>query len=242
MCYYPELSQRLIANLSSTLELYDRVELAHTVGKCIIYLDVRKPDLDGYNSVHSEIHAPVNDVLEIANAFSKPRQTIERKAYREVFRAEKLKIMPHDIPVYPYYICQQHQDLSDKPFAIYRNMVVKSHGEAAIASELERRNLVFSTNPNFRCGTGDSRKTYQFDFLVFAEGKLGVIEVDGNHHSKQHIINNDAAKEWVMKSQGVHVFHRAPYELAKKTPALVVDEFLNKISQLNITNSSKFVP
>ena len=69
--------------------------------------------------------------------------------------------------------------LPKKPVLTWSNLRFRSQTELRIAQELDRRKVLFLPNCIARLGLRE-RQNREADFLICAEGKWGILEVDGD--------------------------------------------------------------
>jgi hypothetical protein len=113
----------------------------------------------------------------------------------------------------------------------WNGMWFRSRSEQRVAEALEAANVLFAPNPSVRAGiTPDHRQSFEPDFLVFCDHKLGVLEVDGPwHHGRAA---DDAERDRRFKEHGVRVVERYPAERCYSMPGDVVADFI-RLLRLN---------
>jgi hypothetical protein len=98
--------------------------------------------------------------------------------------------------------------------------------ERVVAHALERANVAFFPNARGRLGTApDFRESREPDFLVVDDGRLGVLEVDGD---EWHPAENAAAehvRDRLFRRHGIRVVERFPASECYEDPDRVVAEF-----------------
>lgn len=95
----------------------------------------------------------------------------------------------------------------------------RSQAEASIGRELARRmGAVFTVNAKVSTTGG---VCIEADFMVFWNGKCGILEVNGPHHDAM----TDHKKARQFQRQGFTVFQFFSADECYKNPRLVVDEF-----------------
>ena len=83
----------------------------------------------------------------------------------------------------------------------------RSKSERRIAAALEAANVLFAPNASVRIGiTPDHRDTMEPDFLVWQDGKLGVLEVDGPWHTRRAA--EDHERDHRFREHGIRVVER----------------------------------
>lgn len=69
------------------------------------------------------------------------------------------------------------------------------------------------------------RANKEADFLVCYQGKLGILEVDGPHHTPERRVE-EQERERLFRLHGIIVVERYDSEKCKAQPFKVVDQFL----------------
>ena len=109
----------------------------------------------------------------------------------------------------------------------WRGMLFRSKTERRIAAALERANVAFLPNCRGRLGTApDSRVTREADFLAIVDGKVGILEVDGDDYHPPDRAAADHARDRVFRGHGIRVVERFPAAECWAFPDQVVAEFL----------------
>lgn len=93
--------------------------------------------------------------------------------------------------------------------------------EVAIAKELDSRSVFFFANPACRLNEGSDRKTREPDFVVYHNGRWGILELDGSSHNGRH--SHDQQRDRLFKKHGILVVEHFDSTLP---PKQIVDEFL----------------
>ena len=88
--------------------------------------------------------------------------------------------------------------------------------------------MFFVPNATARLGvTQDHRTNAEPDFLVVADGKTGILEVNG----PQHTDNVDHERDRLFKDHGISVVEHFPSAECRDTPDAVVEHFLRLLRQ-----------
>jgi len=90
---------------------------------------------------------------------------------------------------------------NSRPKEQWEGMSFRHSSEVAIAKELDRRNVAFSASFPIRFGG----KTREIDFLVFFNGRVGVLELDGSSHQGRFDADLKRRRE-LMRALGVAIF------------------------------------
>jgi len=78
-----------------------------------------------------------------------------------------------------------NQGVGEPLAVLYDGLRFRSNSELAIYKELDRRGLLFLPNCAARVSAHGRRLTREPDFLVSCNGKWGILEVDGPHHTPE---------------------------------------------------------
>jgi hypothetical protein len=119
----------------------------------------------------------------------------------------------------------------DRPPIRWQNLGFRSQSEVRIAQALDRANVLFLTNCMARLGvTADHRVNREADFLVCAEGRFGILEVDGEPFHPATRAAQDHARDRLFLEHGVLVVHHFDANECFETPDQVVTEFLRLLA------------
>lgn len=109
----------------------------------------------------------------------------------------------------------------------WRGMRFRSKTERRIAAALESANVAFFPNGRGRLGTApDFRETREPDFLVILDGKLGILEVDGDDYHPPQRAAEDHGRDRAFRRHGIRVVERYSATECWDAPDQVVAEFL----------------
>lgn len=110
---------------------------------------------------------------------------------------------------------------------LWRGMRFRSKTERKIAEALERANVAFFPNSRGRFGMApNSRETREPDFLVVVDGKLGILEVDGDDYHPPERAAEDHSRDRAFRRHGIRVVERYSATKCWDAPDQVIDEFL----------------
>jgi hypothetical protein len=114
----------------------------------------------------------------------------------------------------------------DAPYT-WQGMRFRSKVERRVARALERANAAFFPNPRGRLGVApDFRDSREPDFIVLCEGKLGILEVDGDDFHPPERASADHARDRLFRSHGIRVVERFNATDCWEDPDRTVAEFL----------------
>lgn len=104
----------------------------------------------------------------------------------------------------------------------------RSKTEIKIAEALDRTGVLFVPNSLARLNTARGRENKEADFLICYNGKWGVLEVDGPHHTPERRVE-EQERERIFKKNGIKVVERFDAERCYNNPDEVVQEFFKMI-------------
>ena len=104
----------------------------------------------------------------------------------------------------------------------------RSKTEIKIAEALDRTGVLFVPNSLARLTTPKGRENKEADFLICYNGKWGVLEVDGPHHTAERRVE-EQERERIFKKNGIKVVERFDAQRCYNHPDEVVQEFFNMI-------------
>lgn len=115
----------------------------------------------------------------------------------------------------------------------WKGMIFRSNTEVRMARALDEAGLFFLSPSTARvttgrgAGEGTGRETREIDFLIFHDGRWGVLEVDGPYHHAQ----NDALRDMLLRAHGLTFIARYDAERCYHEPRAVVKDFLQQFAQ-----------
>jgi Pentapeptide repeats (8 copies) len=98
-----------------------------------------------------------------------------------------------------------------------------SDAQVKIAEALDRAGVLFFPNSKARLTTTEGRENQEPDFLIFHNGKCGILEVDGEV---------DEERDRILESHGIPIIQHYDSTQCSEQPDLVVQEFLEMLSQI----------
>ena len=103
----------------------------------------------------------------------------------------------------------------------------RSQSEVRIAKALDRANVLFAPNASVRLGiTPGHRENSEPDFLVIANGKVGILEVDGAPWHPRERAAVDHERDRRFREHGIAVVERFDADECHRIPDDVVAQFL----------------
>jgi len=101
-----------------------------------------------------------------------------------------------------------------------------SDAQVKIAETLDRTSALFMPNSQLRLTTPAGRQNQKAQFLIFHQGKLGILEVDGPEDAAA-----DEAVDILAINSGICIVKHYEATRCSEQPDLVVQEFLEILSQ-----------
>ncbi|WP_293127157.1 hypothetical protein [Microcoleus sp. bin38.metabat.b11b12b14.051] len=118
-------------------------------------------------------------------------------------------------------------ELSDSESTIdWNGFCFHSDAQVKIAETLDRTSALFIPNSQLRLTTPAGRQNQKAQFLVFHQGKLGILQVDGPEDAAE-----DEAVDVLAINSGICVVKHYEATRCREQPDLVVQEFLEILSQ-----------
>jgi hypothetical protein len=107
----------------------------------------------------------------------------------------------------------------------------RSKTEIKIAEALDRVGVLFYPNCKARLNTSVGREGKETDFLVFYQGKCGILEVDGEPWHPPSRVVHDHERDRLFKVHGIRVVEHYDATRCSRQPDEVVREFLEILRQ-----------
>ncbi|HEY4896957.1 MAG TPA: hypothetical protein VII01_12795 [Solirubrobacteraceae bacterium] len=120
---------------------------------------------------------------------------------------------------------------SPVPRRQWAELSFRSWSEVCIAQALDRANVVFVPNPSVRLGiTQDHRENVEPDFIVIANGKTGILEVDGAPWHPPERSAAEGERDRRFREHGIAVVERFDANECRRIPDDVVARFLRLLA------------
>lgn len=94
-----------------------------------------------------------------------------------------------------------------------------------IAEALDRANILFFPNSKARLTTTEGRQNQELNFLIFHQGKWGILEL--SHPDKPKAEDRDR----LFETHGIRIIQYFDFNRCSQQPDRVVQEFLDILSQ-----------
>jgi hypothetical protein len=107
----------------------------------------------------------------------------------------------------------------------------RSQPEIRIAEALDKAGVLFYPNCKARLNTSVGREGKETDFLVFYQGKCGILEVDGEPWHPPSRTVHDHERDRLFKVHGIRVVEHYDANRCSRQPDEVVREFLEILKQ-----------
>ena len=115
------------------------------------------------------------------------------------------------------------QSNSEETIYHWNGLRFRSDAQIKIAEALDRANVLFFPNSKARLTTTEGRENQEPDFLIFHNGKWGILEVDGEV---------DQERDRILQSHGIPIIQHYDSTQCSEQPDRVVQEFLEMLSQV----------
>lgn len=120
-----------------------------------------------------------------------------------------------------------NQAIGSLPARVWNNLRFRSESELRIAKAFDRLGILFLPNCRVRLGTLDRRCNREADFLICQDGKLGILEVDGEPFHPPSRTSQDHERDRLFRSHGILVIEHFDANECFNNPDGVVQQFLN---------------
>lgn len=107
----------------------------------------------------------------------------------------------------------------------WKGMIFRSNTEVRIAKALDNSGVFYIPPTKARFSMGKERTSREIDFMVFDRDRWGVLEVDGPYHHA----DADAARDEVLRGNGIRSIQRFSAEECYTDPQNVVRQFLARL-------------
>ncbi len=124
-----------------------------------------------------------------------------------------------------------NQALDGNSLRVWENLRFRSECEVKIAQALDKAGTLFFPNCKGRLDTLEGRRNKEPDFLVFYEGKCGILEVDGEPWHPPSRTIQDHERDRLFKRYGICVEHFDASRCIEQAE-LVVREFLDILQSI----------
>lgn len=108
--------------------------------------------------------------------------------------------------------------------------------QVKIAEALDRTNTLFFPNSKARLTTPAGRQNQEPDFLIFHQGKWGILEISHPDTAK------DETRDRLFGSHGITIIHYCDAERCCEDADRIVQEFLDILSQSTMQNTENLHP
>jgi len=128
---------------------------------------------------------------------------------------------------------EENQNISNQGIGAeytWNNLKFRSKTEIKIAEALDRTGVLFLPNCKARLNTPGGRRNIEADFLVCHEGKWGILEVDGPHHTPERRVE-EQQRERLFRHYRILIIERFDAERCYNQPDRVVQEFLELLKK-----------
>jgi len=114
---------------------------------------------------------------------------------------------------------------SEELIYYWNDLRFHSQEQVKIAEALDRTNTLFFPNSKARLTTPAGRQNQEPDFLIFHQGKWGILEISHPDTEK------DETRDQLFASHGISIIHYCDANRCTEEPDRIVREFLDILSQ-----------
>lgn len=123
---------------------------------------------------------------------------------------------------------QEIQSNSQEAVYNWNGFCFHSDAQVKIAEKLDRTSTLFIPNSQLRLATSEGRQNLEADFLIFHQGKLGILKVD---RESSDINETEDEMCGLSIDSGISLVKHYDATRCSEQPDLVVQEFLEILSQ-----------
>lgn len=123
---------------------------------------------------------------------------------------------------------EEHQQIhynSEEKIYLWNNFNFHCEEQIKIAEALERANILFFPNAKVRLTTPEGRSNQEANFLIFYQGKWGILELLHPNTAKPE------DRDRLFETQGICIIHYYDYNRCNQEPDDIVQEFIEILSQ-----------
>ncbi len=113
----------------------------------------------------------------------------------------------------------------------WMNLNFRSKSEVRIAQALDREGVLFVPNCVARVASAEGRRNREPDFLICADGKWGILEVDGEPFHPPSRTVHDHERDRLFKAHGIRIVEHYDSSECFQQPKVVARNFLNLLRQ-----------
>jgi Pentapeptide repeats (8 copies) len=124
---------------------------------------------------------------------------------------------------------QQKIQYHSEDIILWNGLHFRSPAQVKIAEALDRTGILFIPNSQMRLTTPEGRQNQQANFLIFHQGKLGILEV-GDETSPQDNLP-DEIRTISLIASGIYICKQYSFAQCNEQPDEVVQEFLDILIQ-----------
>lgn len=114
---------------------------------------------------------------------------------------------------------------------VWKNLRFRSKSEVRIAEALDRTGVLFLPNSRARLGATHVRQNREADFLVCADGRWGILEVDGDPFHPPSRTADDHERDRLFRAHGIRVVEHFHADRCYNQPDAVVRQFLEILAR-----------
>nr|WP_275974049.1 pentapeptide repeat-containing protein [Argonema galeatum] len=126
---------------------------------------------------------------------------------------------------------QTHSNPEEKIY-LWNDLHFHCEEQIKIAEALDRANILFFPNSKARLTTPEGRQNQEPNFLIFHQGKWGILELSHPDTAKaQERVAKRVARHRLFETHGIRIIYCCNCTRCNEEPDRVVQEFLDILSQ-----------
>ncbi|MCL1475484.1 hypothetical protein [Argonema antarcticum] len=124
---------------------------------------------------------------------------------------------------------QEIKSNSEEKIYYWNDLPLRSQAQVKIAEALDRANILFIPNSKARLTTTEGRQNQEPDFLIFHQGKLGILEIDSEVSDEDAVKSEE--RDRTFQTQGIAIVQHYDTIRCKEQPDAIIQEFLEILNQ-----------
>ncbi|MCL1464566.1 pentapeptide repeat-containing protein [Argonema galeatum] len=125
---------------------------------------------------------------------------------------------------------QEIQPNSEEEIYYWNDLPLRSQAQVKIAEALDRANVLFIPNSKARLTTTEGRQNQEPEFLIFHQGKWGILEID-SELSEQDVVKLEK-RDRTFQTHGIAIVQHYDATQCREQPDRVVQDFLAILTQI----------
>ncbi len=215
------------ANLSGTYLTYANLGGANLSGANLSYAYLSDANLSNANLTNADLSGARIDGTILV--YQKLAEKLERVKQQLVEQVQLLQAQLEEQKLTEDLRQVSNQGIK-APYQ-WNGLYFRSKTEIKIAEALDRAGVLFYPNCKARLSSSVGREGKETDFLVFHQGKWGILEVDGEPWHPPSRTVHDHERDRLFKVHGIRIVEHYDATRCWEQPDRVVQEFLEILRQ-----------